>query len=200
MTPDDLLDLLRTRRSTKLTNLRPDPVDPAQIQKCLEAANWAPSHGQTEPWRFSVYTGDGRLPLGQAFADAYRLDAEEKGNFTQSAYDGHLAKVHQASVWISLGMQPKLKPDGSRAMPEWEEMAAASIAAQHIHLMATTLRLAGQWTSNPTAIHTKTAEFVGLTPPGRLLGFLFLGHPISENALPRAGVRQPIDSKVHLNG
>lgn len=30
------------------------PVSQAEVQQLLEAANWAPTHGKTEPWRFAV--------------------------------------------------------------------------------------------------------------------------------------------------
>ena len=29
-------------------------VSDAEVQQILEAANWAPTHGKTEPWRFAV--------------------------------------------------------------------------------------------------------------------------------------------------
>lgn len=40
------------RRSMGLSRLKPDAVERALIEQMLEAANWAPSHGDTEPWRF----------------------------------------------------------------------------------------------------------------------------------------------------
>lgn len=29
------------------------------LEQMLEAANWAPTHGRTEPWRFVVLSGEG---------------------------------------------------------------------------------------------------------------------------------------------
>ena len=37
--------------------LRAQLVPRAVVDKCLEAANWAPTHGKTEPWRFVVFQG-----------------------------------------------------------------------------------------------------------------------------------------------
>ena len=31
-----------------------EKVSDAEVQQILEAANWAPTHGKTEPWRFAV--------------------------------------------------------------------------------------------------------------------------------------------------
>lgn len=33
------------------------PLDPSALQRMLEAASWAPSHGRTDPWRFVVFQG-----------------------------------------------------------------------------------------------------------------------------------------------
>jgi nitroreductase len=71
-----LCQAIAHRRSLGVARLSPDPVAPHLIQRALEAADWAPSHGDTEPWRFTVYTGDSRHALGEAFAQAYRSDAK----------------------------------------------------------------------------------------------------------------------------
>ena len=57
----DLFDAIRLRRSIKPEKMKPDPVPRALLDRMLEAANWAPSHGLTEPWRFVVHTGDARF-------------------------------------------------------------------------------------------------------------------------------------------
>ena len=49
---DDLLDLLRTRRSVRA--FTPEPVSDEDIKKILEAARWAMSGGNAQPWEFLV--------------------------------------------------------------------------------------------------------------------------------------------------
>src|SRR5215204_7169474 len=71
--PALILEATRLRRSFSLKDLSPEPIDLADVQAMLEAANWAPSHGHTEPWRFTVFAGAARRALSQAFGDAYRL-------------------------------------------------------------------------------------------------------------------------------
>ena len=63
-----LYDVLKDRRSFNLRDLRPDPVDSTCLEQMLEAANWAPSHGRTEPWRFTVFMGEARRRLGVVLA------------------------------------------------------------------------------------------------------------------------------------
>ena len=73
MHPPALYDVLKERRSFNLRDLRPDPVDATSLAHMLDAANWAPSHGHTEPWRFTVFVGEARRRLGEVLAEAYRL-------------------------------------------------------------------------------------------------------------------------------
>lgn len=181
------------RRSLGVARLRPDPVEPRLIQRALEAADWAPSHGDTEPWRFTVYTGESRRALGEAFAAAYRLDAEQEGAFRQNAFEGQRERAFDAPVWISLGMTPALRPDGALRMSEQDELMAVACAVQNLHLVACAQGLAGMWLSKGVLVHPHVAEFVGLTRPARLLGFFVLGWP---NVAWPAGERLPLAEKV----
>jgi nitroreductase len=181
------------RRSLGVARLLPDPVEPYLIQNALEAANWAPSHGDTEPWRFVVYMGDSRRALGEAFAEAYRFDTLRDGDFRQNVYESQRARVWDSPVWISIGMEPALLPDGSLKMTIEEELMATACAAQNLHLVASAQGLAGMWLSKGIFRHSRVAEFVGLPQHGRLLGFFVLGWP----AIPwPAGERRPLSEKV----
>ena len=56
---EELNRLIRNRRSI-YPNVFSDEVIPDNIiENMLENANWAPNHGITEPWRFTVFTGEG---------------------------------------------------------------------------------------------------------------------------------------------
>lgn len=187
-----IMDAIRRRRSYALKYLSPEPVALGDIQLMLDAANWAPSHGQTEPWRFTVFANEGRQQLSDAFGEAYRLltpEALYQPELEQAQRD----RVWQAPVWISIGMEPGLNDRGGRRMPEWEELISVGIAVQNAHLVASSLGLGAKWTSNAVATHPHVAQLAGLEPPARLLGFLYVGKPAVE-LLP--GTRRPIADKV----
>src|SRR5436309_14700930 len=97
--------VIQQRRSFGLKELRPDAVPSEYIRLLLEAANWAPNHGNTEPWRFAVYTGEARRALGVAFAEAYRLGTPPE-KFDSTAQEVQLNRVWGAPVWISVGLLP----------------------------------------------------------------------------------------------
>jgi nitroreductase len=188
MQPDVLLQFLKDRRSFPLKELLPDPLDLADIQLMLEAANWAPSHGQTEPWRFTVFAGEGRQPLAKAFGEAYRqMTPPEK--FDPRGQQAQIDRAWQAPVWISLGMTPAESPK----MPEWEELSAVAIAVQNMHLMACSLGLGCKWSSGAVVIHPHVAQMLGLEAPSRLLGFLYVGKPANQ---PGIANRRPLADKV----
>jgi len=181
-----LLNMLANRRSFALKDITAYPVDPALIAQLLDAANWAPSHGKTEPWRFVVYRGAARQQLSDAFGAAFRTlnpaqSVGSPGELTQSQ------RVWQAPVWIALGMQP------SQKMPEWEDLIAFGSAVQNMHLMASALGLASKWTSGAVVLHPSVATVVGFAPDTKLYGFFYVGHPAI--AWP-TGQRRPITEKV----
>ncbi len=82
--------LIRRRRSIKPQAMDQRPVDPRHLAAILENANWAPTHGMTEPWRFFVFTGAGRERLAAfsparaaaALSGAYRAAAESRRKAT----------------------------------------------------------------------------------------------------------------------
>ena len=188
---ETLLDVISRRRSLGLARLKPEPIDRAIIEKMLEASNWAPSNGDTEPWRFTVYTGDSRIKLGDAFAEAYRQDAGD--DFDPRTFDGYRDRGTSSPLWISIGMTPKLNEDGSLYMLEDEEIMAAACAVQNIHLVATAAGLVGMWHSKGVSTHPHVASFVGLKPPSRLLGFFWAGYPTVPWP---EGERGPVEDKV----
>ncbi len=77
-TSSPLHPLLNRRRSTRAFSAQ--PVDPAKLRSVLEAARWAPSASNSQPWRFVVATGDDPdlfERMSSLLADANRLWASK---------------------------------------------------------------------------------------------------------------------------
>lgn len=175
-----LLTAIRSRRSMGLSRLKPDPVSHDLIAQMLEAANWAPSHGDTEPWRFTVFSGEGRERLADLFEAADGSAGARKRAFA-------------APVWISIGMEPARREDGSLLMSEDEELMAVACAVQNLHLMAQALGLAGMWHSKGSSVHPAVARGLGLEAPARLLGLFMCGWPATDWL---TSTRRPLTEKV----
>lgn len=174
---ESLLAAIAGRRSMGLSRLKPDPVDRSLIEKMLEAANWAPSNEDTEPWRFIVFAGSGRETLAKIFSDAHR---EPSGEMPPGTLEGSRKRAFAAPVWIAIGMDPGLREDGSWITSPEEEIMAVACAVQNLHLMATALGLAGMWHSKGVSVDPAVARGLGLEPPARLLGFFMCGWPATE--------------------
>ena len=173
-----LREIIANRRSLGLARLKEDVVDPQIVRQALEAANWAPSNGDTEPWRFTVFTGEGRKELGEVFAEAYRLDAGE--GYKEESFQAMRQRGTDAPLWISIGMTPSFRADGSRAMSDDEEIMAVACAVQNLHLLVTAYGMVGMWHSKGPSVHPHVAAYLGLEAPSRLLGFFWCGYPKVE--------------------
>ena len=183
------MSAIRERRSYALKDISPNPIDLDHVRLMLEAANWSPTHGLTEPWRFGVFAGNSRATLGEAFAGAYRaLTPADK--FVPAAEQAQRVRPLAAPVWISLGLHRTV----DARMPEWEDLSSVAIAAQHIHLVASSLGYACKWTSGDIARHARVMQLVGLEPPSKLLGFLYIGTPAAGSA--PTSQRAPVDDRV----
>jgi nitroreductase len=139
-----------------------------------------------------VFANEGRQQLSDAFGDAYRL-LNLDGHYRPELEQAQRDRVWQAPVWISIGMQPGLNDRGERRMPEWEEIISVGIAVHNAQLVACSLGLGAKWTSSAVPTSAHVAQLVGLEPPARLLGFLYVGKPAVELL---TGTRLPLADKV----
>ena len=74
MNPIELLRHIKARRSVFPKDYTGEPVPKEVVQSMLEAANWAPTHGKTEPWRFAVFYGT----TGVARVEALKVAATRR--------------------------------------------------------------------------------------------------------------------------
>ncbi len=185
---DIINELIRSRRSVFPDQLAAgQPVDDAVIREILTNATWAPNHGKTEPWHFTVFSGAGLQKLADFQADLYK---QESGpNFKQITYDKLLANPLKASHVIALGMKRSANPN----IPEIEDIEAVACAVQNIYLSVVAYGLGGYWTSGGVTYKPTAKAFFGLNEEDKLLGFFYIGHV----ALPTTGgSRAPLEQKT----
>lgn len=74
----EILDVMRTRRS--LRRYLDMPVPRELVEKILDAARWAPSAHNRQPWRFAVLeSADTKRALAGAMGQRLRADLERDG-------------------------------------------------------------------------------------------------------------------------
>jgi nitroreductase len=77
-TSDDLWEVMSTARAVR--RYRDEPVDRAVIDRCLEAATWAPSGGNQQPWRFvELRAPELRAIIGEAARADWQIMTEFYG-------------------------------------------------------------------------------------------------------------------------
>ena len=185
---EGITDVIRQRRTVKPKEFSDQPIAQEIIDEILENANWAPTHGMTEPWRFSVYTGQARAKLAEFLAATYKAVTTED-NYRQNKYEGMKRNATLAPVVIVIGM--KRQPSGKIA--ELDEIQAVACAVQNMHLTATAHGIGGFWSSNAAATSDQMRDYVGLSGEDRALGLFYLGYPSQDWP---EGKRQPISDKV----
>lgn len=187
--PEEITQLIRSRRSVYPPQYSGEVIKKEIIEEMLENANWAPTHKLSEPWRFSVFTGNGLKKLASFMAELYKEVATEKGSFDENKYQMLGTKPLKASHIISIGMNR----DEKERLPEIEEIEAVACAVQNMSLTAAAYGIGSYWGSGGITYFEKAKPFFELGPADKLLGFLYLGIPKVESPV---GKRRPIAEKV----
>lgn len=163
-----LLDIIKARRAVFPAQYNDRQISEAHIKTLLEAANWAPTHRRTEPWRFKVfYSETSRRELGAFLKETYLKTAVKISEIKSVKIEG---KTIQSSCVIAICYQP----DPNQSVPEWEEVAATAMAVQNIWLAAHDLEIGCYWSSPSLKDHL--ANHIEMSTDEVCLGFLYMGH------------------------
>ncbi|MFT5122116.1 MAG: nitroreductase [Kiritimatiellia bacterium] len=180
--------LIRGRRTVKPPQYSDRLIDRSIIEAILENANWAPTHGLTQPWRFTVFTGDGLKRLScslPALYDAVIPAAEQKpGKLEKLA-----AQSLQASHAILLGVQTGLSPK----IPALEDVEALACAVQNMQLTARAYGIGAFWSTGIQCYDSQANAVLDLEEGITFLGVLYLGYP--KHFFP-PGAREPVTDRV----
>src|SRR5690606_28350810 len=133
-------EIIQKRRAVFPAQYNQKPILKEQIIPVLEAANWAPTHKRTEPWRFKVLQGKKPEELGLFLAEKYK---ETTANFSEFQYNK--LKENPAKGGCSIAICKQRDPKGS--LPEWEEIAATAMAVQNMGLVGTEMGIGAYWSS-----------------------------------------------------
>lgn len=182
-------EVIQTRRTVKPEKFSEEPVPDTVVQEMLESANWAPTHGFTEPWRFFVFKGEGRYRMANFHANLYKTetpDAEFKDSAYKKLYERPLMASHVVGIGMKRGDNPKI--------PEVEEIEATACAVQNMWLTAAGRGVGAYWNSGGMTYHEQMKTFLGLDEADKVLGFLYLGYP--SNQWPKGKRISSIDEKT----
>ncbi|GAO42228.1 nitroreductase family protein [Flavihumibacter petaseus] len=170
-------EVIRERRSTKPASLNGKPISDEEFRAVIEMADWAPTHGHTEPWLFLIHSGDKGRAFCQAHADTWK-EITPAERFTTATYDklkhmGDLAS-HVVVAVMKRGDNPKI--------PLIEEISAAAAATQNVLLAATAHGISSFWSTGGLAHNPALKTLLQLGEHDIVLGILYFGYSDAEPA------------------
>jgi nitroreductase len=166
-----LSGIIKKRRSIKPARMNGKKIPDEQVKEILQLANWAPTHGRTEPWRFIVYAGDKVKEFCYQHAELYKALTPtanfEQGNYDKQLHNGDLAS-HLIIAIMQRGNSPKI--------PALEEIAATAAAMQNILLGATAAGITSFWSTSGMTHHSAMKDFLKLKKEDTVMGIIYLGY------------------------
>ncbi len=181
--------LIKSRRSVFPKDYSGEKVDDAIVQQMLENANWAPTHKFTEPWRFIVYTGEGRKKLADLQAAVYKQKTEKDSTFKEERYQNLLIKPFESSHIILVYM----RRDEKKSVPEIEEMGAVFCAIENMYFTATAYSVGCYLSTGGVTYFEEAKTAFGLSAEDRIIGFFHIGMPKHSSQVSR---RNPVEEKI----
>ena len=181
----EITDLIKDRRTIYPEQFSDRKIHKEQVEHILNNAIWAPTHGNTQPWRFTVFMDESRQDLADLLGKLYLEETPiEKQN------DMKLAKMITRPIKSSVAIAINMKRDETGRIAEIEEIEAIACAVQNMHLTCTAYGIGGFWSTPKVISSPKMNEFLHLGEADKCLGIFYMGYPAEQ--WPK-GQRKPIE-------
>jgi nitroreductase len=181
----EITDLIKDRRTIYPEQFSARKIHKEQVEHILNNAIWAPTHGNTQPWRFTVFMEESRQDLADFLGKLYLEETPvEKQN------DMKLAKMITRPMKSSVAIAINMKRDETGRIAEIEEIEAIACAVQNMHLTCTAYGIGGFWSTPKVISSLKMNEFLNLGEADKCLGIFYMGYPTEQ--WPK-GQRKPIE-------
>ena len=181
--------IIQNRRSIYPNQFKKGKIIPDEIiRQILENANRAPTHKLTQPWRFTVFSGDGLQNFADLQTHIYTRFAGE--NFKEKK----LIKLRENPLLSSHVIVVAMKRAEETAIPEVEETIAVACAIENIYLSLTAYNLGGYFSTGGITYLENAKSYFDLEKQDKLIGTFFLGYP--EEIISPLTKRTPVMEKV----
>ncbi len=168
----EITELIKSRRTIYPEQFSDRKVHKEQLDLILNNAQWAPTHGNTQPWRFKVFIEEGRQVLSDFLAETYlKLTPPEAQN------DLKLAKMMKRPMQASAVIAVCMERQPTEKILEIEEIEAVACAIQNMHLTCTAYGLGGFWATPKLIYSQEMNEFLKIGAKDKCLGLFYIGYP-----------------------
>ncbi len=207
-----LYEAMRTTRAVR--RLRPDPIPDPVLRRVLEAATWAPSGGNRQPWRLLVVRDPGlKQELGRRYQTVWAgysrgsraaLNAaasppaasRSRSERALAAGDYLAAHLHEVPAIAVLCFDPRGLAITDRELERPSVVGGGSLypAVQNLLLACRAEGLGCVLTTLLCAQEPELRPLFGLPEPWGLAAFVPIGYPVGRGHGPLA--RRPVEEMV----
>ena len=162
--PDDVLELIKARRTVPLYKQTPVPSE--VVHAAIDAARWAPNHRLTQPWHFYVLGPDSIADIVELNAD---LTLEKRGERA-----AQLKRDRWSAIpgWLVVTCRNSDDPIRAR-----EDFAACACAVQNLMLYLWSAGVATKWTTGDVTREPSFFKTLGIDPDlESLVGMIWYGY------------------------
>jgi nitroreductase len=194
MDPKNLLQIIQTRRSVRV--YKKGNVSDQQLELILEAARWAPSGANTQPWELVVTRDPGKMKkIRQIYDNEWRQrKREDPVNYKglKKDYVGDVSVI----VLVCGDARTQRVYLTTRQPADREKLFQASIAnaVQQMMLAAASMNLGTVWVSVREEVEPELRELFKVPASLRLLWIVPIGH---ARSWPPAKPRRKTDAFTH---
>ncbi len=198
----NVIDTFKQRRSIRKFQSRSVPLE--TLKDILNAARYAPSAHNAQPWRFVVLTDTAaKLSLAEAMAEAWRKDLERDGVTEKNRLKLTKASVKRINhipvlILSCLTLRDMIQfPDEARRRSE-RDLAVQSLAAaiQSLLLAASAKGLGSCWLCSPMFCKDAVKETLKLPSDMEPQALVAVGYPAETPEPPQ---RRPLQNIANLN-
>lgn len=161
-----LKEIIEQRRSIFPKDYTETEISQDILDEILHSTTLAPNHKRTKPWRFKTFKGEEKIQLAAEMQNIYKTTQPEQ-TFLQKKYDDIGFKINKADVVVLIVV------NFSGMVPEWEEIAAVSMAVQNMYLTCTANEIGCYWSSPGIVNHLK--DSLTIEENQRCLGLFYMG-------------------------
>jgi len=176
MKADQLLSIMRTRRSVRV--YKGGKVTDRQIETILEAARWAPSGANTQPWEFVVTRDRKKMKrVREIYANEWKQRKLEDPVHYKGLKKDYVGDV-SALVLVCGDARTKQVYLTTRRPADREKLFQASIAnaVQQMMLAAACMNLGTVWVSVREEVEAELRALFHVPDELRLLWIMPIGH------------------------
>src|SRR3990170_3515550 len=204
---DQFVELARTRRSIR--KFKPDPIPDEYIGKILEAARWAMSGANGQPWEFIVIKDKKIMKkLFEAGSESERQAAALEGSRTREMRQPWYRDLPNTIPPSRFSDPPGIiavrgDPRTAQATAlnrlcdrRWVIDENMANTTQMIHLAAAACGLGSQWVTVDRYYEELIKPILGVPPILRIFSLVPLGYPAME---PKKPYRRDLREIVHYD-